>query len=238
MAVNRSFGRLWPYCDARAHLVTVVAPVSGARFPVHAGIAPLVVEGLRRQELGIGGPAYLCKPAQCGAFNCRPISGTNSPSNHSGGLALDENWGENPYRKGARYAMPEWVWKMWEELGFYWGGRYSDFMHIEWLKTPAEAAAAIRRLAGGAGSIGRAVLKVGSHGTGVEECQRMLGIVMDGRFGPATEQAVVSFQRSCGLEADGVVGPATWAALDRRVAEQDADRAAALKRRRMLIASN
>jgi len=87
-------------------------------------------------ELGIGGPAYLCDPSQCGANNCRKIGGTNSPSNHSGGLAKDINWRQNPFKKGARYTMPEWVWKMWEWLGFYWGGRYHDYMHIEYLKTP------------------------------------------------------------------------------------------------------
>ena len=146
MAVNTSFGRLWPHCDAKGHLVTVRAPVSGARFPVHAGIAPLVAEGLRRMERGIGGPAYLCDPPQCGANNCRKIAGTNSPSNHSGALAFDLNWRQNPFKKGARYTMPEWVWKMWEWLGFYWGGRYHDYMHIEYLKTPAMARARMLEL--------------------------------------------------------------------------------------------
>jgi len=146
MAVNTSFGRLWPHCDAKGHLVTVVAPVSGARFPVHSGIAPLVTEGLRRQELGIGGPAYVLDPSQCGAYNCRKIAGTNSPSNHSGGLAFDQDWRRNPFKKGAQYAMPVWVWKMWEWLGFYWGGRYHDFMHFEWLKTPAAARARMLEL--------------------------------------------------------------------------------------------
>ena len=107
MPVNTSFGRLWPHCDAKNHLVVVRAPISGARFPVHSGIAPLVAEGLRRQELGIGGPAYLCDPSQCGGNNCRKIAGTNSPSNHSGALAIDDNWRDNPFKKGARYKMPE-----------------------------------------------------------------------------------------------------------------------------------
>ncbi len=35
----------------------------------------------------------------------------------------------------------------------------------------------------------------------------------DGIYGPATKQAVASFQTSKGLTADGIVGPQTLAAL-------------------------
>ncbi len=149
MAVNTQFGRLWPYCDVKSSLVTVVAPISKVRFPVHPGIAPIVAEGLRRQEFGIGCTPYLCN-ASSGAFNCRAISGTNSPSNHSGGLAFDIRWNENPYRCGAFYTMPQSVVRMWEDLGFYWGGHYCDYMHYEWLRSPAAAAAKVKELAGGA----------------------------------------------------------------------------------------
>jgi putative chitinase len=62
------------------------------------------------------------------------------------------------------------------------------------------------------------VLRRGSTGTDVVALQTLLhafdpGVMADGVFSPATEQAVVRFQTSKGLTADGVVGPATWAAL-------------------------
>lgn len=63
------------------------------------------------------------------------------------------------------------------------------------------------------------VLRVGSSSTAVRTLQRRLKALgfnpgmMDGRFGPATEAAVMAFQRSEGLLADGIVGPRTAAAL-------------------------
>ncbi|MCL6508730.1 MAG: peptidoglycan-binding protein [Bryobacteraceae bacterium] len=62
-------------------------------------------------------------------------------------------------------------------------------------------------------------LRVGSAGAAVRQLQRRLKALgfnpgnIDGRFGPATEAAVLAFQRSEGLPADGVVGPRTAAAL-------------------------
>jgi peptidoglycan hydrolase-like protein with peptidoglycan-binding domain len=37
-----------------------------------------------------------------------------------------------------------------------------------------------------------------------------LGVVVDGVFGPRTEEAVKQLQQQKGLAADGVVGPLTW----------------------------
>ena len=218
-SVNRSWGRLWPSCDAKNHLVTVRAPVSGARFPVHVGIAPLVVEGLRRQELGIGGPAYVLDPKQCGGFNCRPISGTNSPSNHSGGLAIDLDWTWNPFKKGAKYKIPEWVWRMWEWLGFYWGGRYHDYMHIEYLQSPEVARARIAELKGPVPVY--PTLRLGDVNSSVEVLRSMLRLPAHNRFDQDTETAIKGFQTRNGLESDGVCGPMTWAALLTNVEDDD-----------------
>lgn len=65
------------------------------------------------------------------------------------------------------------------------------------------------------------ILKLGSKGTCVKECQNLLikkgynlgGWGADGDFGAATDKAVRSFQSSRGLASDGIVGPNTWRAL-------------------------
>lgn len=64
-----------------------------------------------------------------------------------------------------------------------------------------------------------AALRLGASGPRVRRVQVRLGKLgfnpgaPDGRFGPATEAAVLAFQNSEGLLADGVVGPRTWNAL-------------------------
>ncbi len=64
------------------------------------------------------------------------------------------------------------------------------------------------------------ILRRGARGEAVERLQRLLrehGFPtgrIDGRFGPATEAALLAFQRANGLLADGIAGPLTWQALD------------------------
>jgi peptidoglycan hydrolase-like protein with peptidoglycan-binding domain len=64
---------------------------------------------------------------------------------------------------------------------------------------------------------GQPTISVGAKGDVVRRAQRGLrrtpnpSVVVDGSFGPATEQAVKSFQEGTpGLAVDGIVGPATW----------------------------
>jgi len=58
------------------------------------------------------------------------------------------------------------------------------------------------------------VLSAGSKGRQVELLQQALGnVVVDGVYGPETEEAVQQFQTSRGLAVDGIVGPLTSAAL-------------------------
>ena len=56
-------------------------------------------------------------------------------------------------------------------------------------------------------------IRKGDRGSDVREVQTKLTITADGRFGPATKQAVKQFQATHNLVADGVVGPKTWEAL-------------------------
>jgi len=66
---------------------------------------------------------------------------------------------------------------------------------------------------------GQPTISMGASGETVRRVQRAirrtpnLGLVVDGSFGPLTDQAVRDFQQSAGLAVDGVVGPLTWAAL-------------------------
>lgn len=66
---------------------------------------------------------------------------------------------------------------------------------------------------------GQPTISAGATGDAVRRLQRALrrtpdeGLVVDGVFGPLTEQAVKDFQQGRGLAVDGIVGPLTWAAL-------------------------
>ncbi len=60
--------------------------------------------------------------------------------------------------------------------------------------------------------------KRGSRGEIVRQIQKALAgaglrVIVDGNFGPITEEAVREFQIKKGLKADGIVGPATLALL-------------------------
>ncbi len=59
---------------------------------------------------------------------------------------------------------------------------------------------------------------MGDQGTEIAEIQGRLirlgyDVIADGDFGPATVDAVKSFQKSKGIKADGLVGEKTYAAL-------------------------
>ncbi len=61
---------------------------------------------------------------------------------------------------------------------------------------------------------GQTRLRQGAQGMAVEALQELLGLEVDGDFGPGTDRAVRQFQTGAGLTADGVVGPGTATALE------------------------
>ncbi|MFP2906315.1 M15 family metallopeptidase [Pyxidicoccus sp. 3LFB2] len=56
----------------------------------------------------------------------------NLLSNHAFGSAIDINWGTNDFNKTKPFDMPQKIVRIFESLGFYWGGYYHDYMHFEY----------------------------------------------------------------------------------------------------------
>lgn len=64
-------------------------------------------------------------------------------------------------------------------------------------------------------SPGRATVRLGDvNHPDVEHLQRLLGLPVDGDFGPNTDKAVRAFQSKHRLTVDGIVGPNTWKVLE------------------------
>ena len=136
----KGWGGGWP--QNRAHdMARVRADRSGTAVNVHKRIARLVDMLLDETERR----GYRLDRTQTGGFNNRPISGTNKPSNHSWGLALDLNWQRNPenFHGVVKTDFPVWLPKLWGRYGLAWGGNYrgshKDPMHLEFMGSPDDA---------------------------------------------------------------------------------------------------
>ncbi|MDQ1727234.1 MAG: hypothetical protein QOK14_1279 [Frankiaceae bacterium] len=57
------------------------------------------------------------------------------------------------------------------------------------------------------------LLRPGAHGVAVRSLQALLGVGLNGRFGPSTRATLMKFQQRARLVVDGVAGPLTWRAL-------------------------
>lgn len=138
-AAQRGWGAGWPSCAGvtQAGTALVTAPRSGTRMSWHrriARLASMLIDETERR-------GFLLKPSQCGCYNCRAISGTRTPSNHSWAIAGDFNWIDNPFSTNPRHTIPDWMYALWAEFGFANGSMYSgarDWMHIEQMGTPAQ----------------------------------------------------------------------------------------------------
>lgn len=119
-------------------LAPVIAP-GGAKFSVAAPHAP------RFQALvdDLEASGYKIIPDQSGGYNRRYIAGTNTPSNHAHGSAIDINWTANA-RGGAGDIPPELARRLAAKHGLVWGGDWTgatrDPMHFE--VAPQQPAAA------------------------------------------------------------------------------------------------
>lgn len=139
-AKERGWGNGWPNCQT-AKMVKVTN--GDHAVYVRREIAQLVLT-LFKVTAKYG---YDINPAgqvnQTWGFACRAIRGTNIPSNHSWGLAVDINSLSNPMQSSFKSNIPPKVINAWEVCGFYWGGRYlnrPDAMHLEYIGRPQDVA--------------------------------------------------------------------------------------------------
>jgi hypothetical protein len=146
-ASDRGWGPGWPV-DRSRDMVTL--RFEGVEFPagVHRTVAPLMYALLDESSRWIDP-----HPLWCWGYANRPIKlpnggFTNTPSNHSWGLAIDLNAPENPFG-GSSHTIPEAMGELWEAYGFRWGGNYSgtrDWMHFEFMGTPAQVKVYLAKL--------------------------------------------------------------------------------------------
>lgn len=130
----------WPNCDT-----TLLVPltVNGTGFPsgvdsrLHRLFTLLLQETEKR--------GYALHGGWCWGYGCRAISGTNKPSEHSRGKAVDVNAPRNT--RGTKGDIPKAVYTLFEAYGFVWGGRWgwTDPMHLEYAGTPRSARRRTRR---------------------------------------------------------------------------------------------
>lgn len=119
--------------------------VRGTPFP--GGVRREIVELTERlllESLDRGYVPNLMDPG-CWAFGCRMTKRsdgtlTNTPSNHSWGLAVDINAPRNPFNKNADHEIGPRMAELFKEYGFRWlGPPIGDWMHFDFAGTPADA---------------------------------------------------------------------------------------------------
>lgn len=135
-AEARGWGKGWPACSA-GPIVTLVRS-DGVRLPVHTKVKELIALLINETERR----GYNVLPGDSWGYACRAIRGTNVPSNHSWGLAVDINASANPMQSTLKTDMPSWMPVLWERYKFRWGGHYTgrkDAMHYEFMGTPGDA---------------------------------------------------------------------------------------------------
>jgi peptidoglycan hydrolase-like protein with peptidoglycan-binding domain len=159
-------------------------------------------------------PLKVTSGYRCTAHN-KSVGGASN-SRHLYGIAADFRTLDqsiNPVALGivaAQYFL---------SVGIYWRDDEAKFVHVDtrvgkvtWLCTSGTTYTY---------SSSRAfilpTISKGSSGilerNGVRMLQRLLGLTVDGAFGPATEAALMDAQEAHGLTMDGICGPASWRAI-------------------------
>ncbi len=219
------WGPGWPQCQTSKMKTLVRA--DGFRQPFRQEIIPLLAWLMDETERR----GYNIRPDWSWGFDCRQIRGSNAPSLHSWGLAIDINAPVNPMLKGSpgwqwlhdhgRTDMPAWMPPLWKSMGFGWGGDYGtrqDAMHMEVKVSPADVARITASIGKGEAPFQlKRTLHFGDHGEDVKQAQNLLTWVAaryenaafdpgtpDGVFGAKTQRAVMAFKMAIyALEGSG-----------------------------------
>jgi D-alanyl-D-alanine carboxypeptidase len=166
-ADDRGWGPGWPNCDTSKWIGLEVLSPAGkvVRFPAHK-VSSEHGQLKFEEEVTFGGSVreeirelvslllqvserrgfINLQPGWCWGGACRAIKRsdgtlTDTPSNHSWGLALDINAPENPFG-GSSHTIERPMADLWNDYGFRWGGDYSttkDWMHMEFMGTREDA---------------------------------------------------------------------------------------------------
>jgi hypothetical protein len=122
--------------------LTQITSPSGVKFTVAKDAADAFGGFLSDLEKS----GYKIDQASSGGYNDRKIAGTDTPSQHSFGRAIDVNWNSNPRGAKSPSDLPANVGELAAAHGLTWGGTWSgdtrDPMHFELSGKPVAQAAA------------------------------------------------------------------------------------------------
>lgn len=156
--------------------------------------------------------------------NGRPVAGAARPgtSNHGKGCAID--WARKN-SLGVTVSLDDrtlrWLAENAPNFGFY-NTVKSENWHWCWMLGDGPMPPAVLAEEGQYPNpevpSSMPTLKIGATGENVEILQTKLNkkgynLLVDGDFGPRTQNAVKAFQKASKIVVDGVVGPQTWSAL-------------------------
>lgn len=136
-ANERGWGPGWPNCQTDK--MVPVAPFAGNVRKEIAELLELLVSECKRRGFAFLTPG-------CWGLGCRPTKRsdgtfTDTPSNHSWGLAVDINAPQNVFGASS-HNLPAWLPPLFKEYGFRWlGPAIKDWMHFDFCGTPQDAAA-------------------------------------------------------------------------------------------------